>query len=88
MKSVSHQSYTSTPQVNHHSKTSLRYKENVAALFEKLNSLQHCSEAQKSVSNAHVVLEFNQKESRVQEQVKQKSEQFKNILRAVGNIEK
>ena len=53
-----------------------------------MNNLQQSSEIHKSIGNAKVVSEFNEKETKVQQHIQQKNEQFKNILKCVANIEK
>ena len=88
MNIINHSSYSSSPLAAKSSKGTLRYKENVAALFQKLNSLQQTSEIQKSQMHNMLLGEFAQKETKSLGINKSKTAQLNAILKAVGNIEK
>lgn len=88
MSTISHNSFSSSPLAAKASKSSLRYKENVAALFQKLNSLQQTSENQKSQMHSMLLGEFSQKEGKSLEANRGKAQQLSNILRSVANLEK
>jgi cell division septum initiation protein DivIVA len=89
MKTLSPQPYSASPlKPSASQKSTLRYKENVAALFQRLNSLQQSSEATKSQAHSTLVSEFSQQESKVLGRQKGRAEQLASILRAVANIEK
>jgi hypothetical protein len=88
MKTLSPQPYSASPlKPSASQKSTLRYKENVAALFQRLNSLQQSSEATKSQAHSTLVSEFSQQESKVLGRQKGRAEQLASILRAVANIE-
>lgn len=88
MKSLRHNSLNSSPLPSSGDKATLKYKENVAVLFQKLNSLQQCSENKKSSTHSQLVSEFNQKESKLLDGNRNRADQLKSILKAISSIEK
>ena len=87
MSSASHNSFVSSPK-QHNQQTSLRYKENVAALFQKLNALQHTAENTKHQNHGRFMADFTQKEGKLLGGQKAKVDQFSAVLRSVANIER
>lgn len=87
MNTINHNSLSSSPLANK-SKGTIRYKENVAAIFQKLNSLQQNSEAQKSQMHSMLLNDFAQKENKVLDVNKNKALQLNAIIKVVANLEK
>jgi len=88
MNTLSHNCLGSSTLNAKSSKGSLRYKENVAAIFQKLNALQQTSEAQKSQMHNMLLGDFAQKENKVIDTNKTKTIQLNSILKAVAALEK